>query len=411
MRTQTPYTSYSSHDICRMIEHSPQAFQDSWRHAMYVGDMNDPRIFSQMFFMTALACATDPLRNHSRVFDADIRSSIKNFLLQQLPLCVRGLQSSGQSPSVKDLTQIISAFDMLAVFPNQRWQSYLLQGYSRVMPNLDGYAALKIVRTLRTLAVYPGDQMVSELWDKACEQLDKTGDKSVDEYLYSLAIFDYLRTTEGKEHSPSPIRDIVMTLLEIHQDHFDDFFPDGKLSQQVFDAALWFNHEISDRGVTDATRDYKVGKSEITYRREFAAAGVRCDDYRIERMHHGIDILLDFQSASAPVCLFEVDGKYHFNGDMDRRSVHYNGMTMFRTALIERELEGQNVVLLRAPDYALREFNLVSFKSIVRNIASCVPKMDAGAYVMHGPDQYVPVDKKEAWVVPTLIREEIFKPV
>lgn len=128
-------------------------------------------------------------------------------------------------------------------------------------------------------------------------------------------------------------------------------------------------------------------------------------------MHHGIDILLDFQSASAPVCLFEVDGKYHFNGDMDRRSVHYNGMTMFRTALIERELEGQNVVLLRAPDYALREFNLVSFKSIVRNIASCVPKMDAGAYVMHGPDQYVPVDKKEAWVVPTLIREEIFKPV
>lgn len=309
-----------------------------------------------------------------------------------------------------DMTQILSAFAMLSVKPDKKWQDYLLNGFSLGI-NLDSRASNKFLRSLREFSIYPGDKWMSGWWQASSELLEGMGDAGINELVYSLAVLDYLRELDGRESGPSLCREIATMILDIHEEHFASFFPDLVIKQQIYDAAIWFGHSLLDAPFIEQTSYCTQGSSEQIYRAYFSRKGTAVRDYLIKDMNHKVDMSFDFHAAAGSLHLFEVDGKYHFNFDMGGGALCYNGETMFRTALMEKVLSGQGATVLRLPDYPLREFNKVGLASIVANVQACMPSLPSGTYVMHGVDNFVPADKREAWVVPMLRYEDMCRPV
>ena len=204
--TMSANPNYSYDYIRWKIETDELSFREEWVRLEGIGELSMPTNFSRIFFLVGQACGVDHTRQRHRVSDYVVRNSVRDFLIERLPMSLRRLEASGMPLRMIDMTQILSAFAMLSVKPDKKWQDYLLNGFSLEVSNLDSRASNKFLRSLREFSIYPGDKWMSGWWQASSELLEGMGDAGINELVYSLAVLDSLRELDGRESGPSARR-------------------------------------------------------------------------------------------------------------------------------------------------------------------------------------------------------------
>lgn len=366
------------------------AFQSQWRESISQLDAQSTNSFALFFFYVARACG----RSGENFFTSTLdHKNARNGVLNGINKVLENANILGYDFNSTQLSQIISAYYMLRMFPQGRFKYKLIQGTQSVLPNVDAQSCYNFINNFARLAVYPGDDWIEAWWQRTIECLDKMRGNWIDDIVYRLAILDYLRSQDKRYRNiESPCREVANGLLEIYRDKKDEFYPDKRMPKQITDAAIWFDFDLQMQKFTSEHESSSSSHDEKRFRQAFQAAGANLSVFYETSLDHQFDISLQFNCKSFAI---EIDGSPHMlTGHADGK-LYYDGATRFQTALIMKELP-TNLKLVRIPTVYLNNKGF-RIQEIARYVLDRSERINGKPVIMHGNNKFVPVTDPTCW--------------
>lgn len=365
-------------------------FRRRWEVSISQLAAQPTKLFASLFFNVARACGrASGEYNFTSYTD---RKNARNAVLKDIGKVLE--KTDILEYDFIQLTQIISACEMLRIIPQDRFRDKLIQGTQSVLPYASEKACYNFINNMARLAIYPGDDWIKSWWEKTFECLDEMRSNWINDIVYRLAILDYLRSQDKKfKNIQSPCREIANGLLESYRDKKDEVFPDKRIPQQITDAAKWFDFDLRMQGFISEYESSSHSHDEKKFREAFYAAGAKLSDsYRISS-NHQFDISLQFNCKSFAI---EIDGDPHMLTGTADGKLYYDGSTRFQTALILKALPA-DLKLVRIPSVYLMGIKGLGIQQIAKSFLDASGRIKRHSVVMHGTKEFVPVIEPNCW--------------
>lgn len=378
--------------VAREFKSSSGDFQSQWRNSISQLGAQSTNSFALLFFTVARACGRD-----SFITTLDHKNA-RNGVLRDIGKVLEKIDILEYDFNSTQLSQIISAYEMLKIIPQGRFRDKLIQGTQSVLPDANAQSCYNFINNFARLAVYPSDDWIVGWWSRASECLDKMRSNWIDDIVYRLAILDYLRSQDKRYRSiESPCREIARGLLEIYRDKKGEFFENKRIPQQITDAARWFDFDLQMQGFTSQRESALHSHDEKKFLAAFQEAGANLSVSYETSSNHQFDILLQFNCKSFAI---EIDGSPHMLTGTTDRKLYYDGATRFQTDLIMKELP-TNLKLVRIPSVYLMNNKGFKIQRIATSLLEASGKVNGPPVIMHDTNKFVPVTDLDCWKLST----------